>query len=87
MSMSGERTAMRMSIMNAFCTLVISVVILVTRPGTLNLSMLENEKVCMLLYIDSRRLAAKPAEALAANLPARAPKTRLKKAMTTMSMP
>ena len=41
----------------------------------------------MLLYIDSRRLAAKPAEALAANLPARAPNTRLKKAMTTMSMP
>ncbi len=40
---------MRMSIMNAFCTLVISVVIRVTRPGTLNLSMLENEKVCMLL--------------------------------------
>ena len=41
----------------------------------------------MFSYIDSRRLAAKPAEALAANLPARAPKAKLRKAMTTMRMP
>ena len=47
-SVSGERTATRMTIMKAFCTLVISVVIRVTRPGTLNLSMLEKEKVWML---------------------------------------
>ena len=52
-----------------------------------NLSMLENEKVCTLLYIASRRFAAKPAEALAANLPARAPKTRLTMDMTTISRP
>ena len=34
--------------MKAFCTLVISVVIRVTRPGTLNLSMFEKEKVWIL---------------------------------------
>ena len=39
---------MRMIIMKAICTLVMSVVIRVTRPGTLNLSMLEKEKVWML---------------------------------------
>lgn len=42
---SGARTATRITIINAFCTLVISVVIRVTRPGTLNLSIFENEKV------------------------------------------
>lgn len=42
---SGARTATRMIIINAFCTLVISVVIRVTRPGTLNLSILEKENV------------------------------------------
>ena len=41
----GERTAMRMTIIKACCTLVMSVVIRVTKPGTLNLSMLEKEKV------------------------------------------
>ena len=37
-----------MTIMNAIWTLVMSVVMRVTRPGTLNLSMLENEKVWIL---------------------------------------
>ena len=41
----GARTATRIIIINAFCTLVISVVIRVTSPGTLNLSILEKEKV------------------------------------------
>ena len=45
MRFSGARTATRMIIIKAFCTLVISVVIRVTRPGTLNLSILEKEKV------------------------------------------
>ena len=45
---SGARTATRITIINAFCTLVISVVIRVTRPGTLNLSILEKEKVWIL---------------------------------------
>ena len=35
----------------------------------------------------SRRLADRPDAALAANLPAAAPKIRLRKAMTTMTMP
>ena len=42
---SGARTATRITIINAFCTFVISVVMRVTRPGTLNLSMFEKEKV------------------------------------------
>ena len=45
---SGARTATRMIIMYAFCTFVISVVIRVTRPGTLNLSIFENENVWIL---------------------------------------
>ena len=44
----GERTATRITIIKAFWMLVTSVVIRVTRPGTLNLSMLEKEKVWML---------------------------------------
>lgn len=35
----------------------------------------------------SRRLADRPEDALAANLPASAPKVRLSKAMTTMATP
>ena len=42
-SMIGERTAMRMSICAAFCILVASVVMRVTRPAVENRSMLENE--------------------------------------------
>ena len=49
---------------------VTSVVILVTRPAVLNLSILEKEKVCMFRYILSRRLQANPVDALAAFLPA-----------------
>ena len=45
---SGARTATRITIIKAFCTFVISVVIRVTRPGTLNLSIFENENVWML---------------------------------------
>ena len=49
MRFSGARTAMRVHIMKASCTFVMSVVIRVTRLGTENLSMLEKEKVCTLL--------------------------------------
>ena len=52
-----------------FCTLVTSVVSLVTRPAVLNLSILEKENVCILLYIPSLRFLANPAEALAPYLP------------------
>ena len=44
----GARTAILIVIWKAFWTFVTSVVILVTRPAVLNLSMLENEKVWML---------------------------------------
>ena len=47
-SVSGARVATRITIINAFCTLVISVVIRVTKLGTLNLSMLEKENVWIL---------------------------------------
>ena len=45
---SGARATTRRIIIKAFCTLVMSVVMRVTRPGTLNLSILEKEKVWML---------------------------------------
>ena len=49
--------------------------------------MLEKEKVCTLLYMASRRLAAKPVDDLAAKRPARAPKPSDTMAMATISMP
>ena len=73
--------------MKAFWMLVTSVVMRVTRPGTLNLSMLEKENVWMLSYSPWRRLADRPDAAVEANLPAAAPKTRPKKASTTMMAP
>ena len=86
-NVSGDLTATLITIMKAICTSVISVVIRVTSPGTLNLSMLENENVCILEYIASLKFAAKPAEALAEYLPAKAPNVRLKKAMSTIRAP
>ena len=46
-SVHGERKAMRVSIMNACCTFVTSVVMRVTRPAVENLSMFENENSWM----------------------------------------
>ena len=83
----GARTAMRMIIWKAFCTLVTSVVSRVTSPAVLNLSMLENEKSWMRAYMLSRRLQAKPDEALAAKRPAMAPANRLTAAMATIMAP
>ena len=48
----------RRIIRKALCRLVTSVVIRVTRPAVLNLSMLEKEKVWTLAKILSRRLQA-----------------------------
>ena len=59
----------------------------VTRPAVLNLSMLEKEKVWIFSNMLWRRLQAKPAEADAANRPARIPNTRPKKASTIISAP
>ena len=75
-NMIGQRTATRMDIMYAFWILVISVVRRVTILAVENLSMLEKEYSCTLLYISSRRFFAKPAEATAAYFPDSAPKVR-----------
>ena len=47
-SMNGQRTAMRITIMKAFCTFVTSVVRRVTRLDVENLSILAKEKPCTL---------------------------------------
>ena len=59
----------------------------VTSPAVENLSMFENEKVCTLQYMASRRLQAYPADALAENRPASTPKHRLNKASASISRP
>ena len=59
----GALTEMRNNCWKAFCRLFTSVVMRVTSPEVLNLSMSENEKVWILRYIASRRLLAKPVEA------------------------
>ena len=46
-NISGERMAMRISIINVNCTLFISVVIRVTSEAVENLSMFSKEKLCM----------------------------------------
>jgi hypothetical protein len=67
--------------------LVTSVVMRVTRPAVLNLSILENENRWIFSYIPSRRLQAKPEAALAAKVPARAPQARLQNAMASIRPP
>ena len=69
----GALTAILIAIMKAFWTVVISVVILVTRDEVENLSMFPNENFCTLEKISALRLPAKPAEALAEKAPAKAP--------------
>ena len=59
----GALTVILSSCWKALCKLETSVVILVTSPDVLNLSMSEKENVCMLVYMASLRLAAKPVEA------------------------
>ena len=86
-SISGARTAMRRIIWKAFCRLVTSVVMRVTSPAVENLSMLENEKVCTLQYMASRRLQANPAEARAENRPASTPAHKLTSASASISRP
>ena len=49
--------------------------------------MLEKEKVWILVNMASRRLAAKPVEAVAASLAAATPKNRLAIASSTMTRP
>ena len=87
MRFNGALTETRSSIWNAFWRLFTSVVILVTRPAELNLSILENEKVWMLRNIASRRLRAKPDDAIAEKRPAKMPKSILIAASTSMMAP
>ncbi len=73
MIMSGLRMAMRISIMKACCTLLVSVVRRVTSELVLKRSMLLKEKVWMLANMSWRRFLAKPAEAMEQVMPAPAP--------------
>ena len=66
MSMKGDLTAVLITIMNEFCTLVMSVVILVTSEDVENLSMFPKENCWTLLNMSDLRFLAKPADALAA---------------------
>ena len=84
---TGARTHMRSIIWKAFCTLVTSVVMRVTRPAVEYLSMLEKEKCWMFSYIASRRLPARPVEASAANLPASTPSSSAMAATRKVSRP
>ena len=86
-SMMGQRTATRMIIMNAICTLVTSVVRRVMIPPVENLSMLEKEKFWTLRYISRRRFREKPVEARAAKRPDSVPNTSATSAMPTSSPP
>ena len=73
-SMIGARNAMRISIWNAFWTLVTSVVSLVTREAVLNLSMFLKEKLCVFSKRPCRRFFEKPIAPTEAILAAPAPK-------------
>ena len=68
-SISGLLIAVRISIIKANCTLVISVVRRVTSDDELNLSMFEKENFCTFSNISLLKFLAKPADALAQNLP------------------
>ncbi len=86
-SIRGERTAVRMIIIKAICTLVTSVVRRVTREEVENLSMFENEKLWTLANRSCRRFRAKPAPAEAANQPERMPQLMEPMAISTSSAP
>ena len=57
-NISGERTAMRMSIIKDICTLLISVVIRVTSDAEEKRSIFSKEKLCMRANISCRRFFA-----------------------------
>ena len=84
---NGARTETRRIIWKAFCRLLTSVVMRVMSPDVENLSMFPNENFWTLLNMSALRFAAKPAEALAENLPAKAPHARETKAARAMKPP
>ena len=87
MSVTGARVNIMSIIWKAFCTLLTSVVMRVTRPAVEKRSMLENENVWMFLNMSSRRLQAKPVLARALCCPALTPQTAASSAMTSICAP
>ena len=85
--LSGARKLILSSIWNAPWILLTSVVILVTSPAVEYLSMSENEKRWILVYMASLRLAARPVEEYAAKRAANIPKRVLKKAIRSIKPP
>ena len=83
----GALNEVRSSIWVAFWILETSVVMRVTRPAVLYLSMSLKEKRWMLRYIASRRLAARPVLPKAAKRAARTPNRRLRSARATIIPP
>ena len=86
-SMIGERKALRMNIMKAFCMLVTSVVSLVVSEAVENLSTLANEKSCTLRKRALLRFLANHIAATALNRAARAPKASEKTDMSIINKP
>ena len=86
-SIMGERKAIRMNIMNAFCTFVTSVVSLVVSEAVENLSTFAKEKSCTLRKSALLRFFAKPIAATALKRAARAPKQRENTDISTISPP
>ena len=78
----GARITIRMHIIKAICTLLISVVILVTKLDEENLSILAKENDSIFLYKSLLKLAAKPTLALLPNTPPKIPQ-----AMDTRAIP
>lgn len=86
-SINGALTAIRIIIWYAFWILVTSVVSLVTRLEVENLSMFEKEKVCTRSYMSFLKFFAKPADAIAAYFPDKAPQLRDSRESTTSNIP
>ena len=72
-NISGARTAMRMHIMNAICTLLTSVVMRVTSEAEENLSIFSKAKPCTRVKTSWRTFLANPALAREPNRPPSAP--------------
>ncbi len=83
----GARTAILVSIINAFWTFVTSVVILVTRELVENLSILSKEKSLTASYISIRRFLPNPQLAVAHVIPASIPNIRLPMAIIARMPP
>ena len=86
-NISGARTAMRIAIIKAIWTLVMSVVRRVTSEAVEKRSIFSKEKAWMRSNTSRRTLRAKPAEARAPKKPAPPPQARLKSAIATRIRP